>query len=116
MFKKIVISMLMLSFVMVSTAVCFADEGPGGNKRKGKYTYRKVYKACSERGEMSEKKPPINPSDKTMGQWQRIFETKKFSDFKCAPEWAALSDEEVLDIYSYLYGYAADSPSPATCK
>ena len=115
MFKKIVVSLLMLSFVMVSTAVCFA-EGPGGNKRKGKYTYRNVYKACFERGEVSEKKPPISPSDKTMAQWQRIFESKEFADLKCAPEWAALSDEDVLDIYSYLYGYAADSPSPATCK
>lgn len=111
--KKIIVSMLALLFIMVSTAVTFAADG---NKRKGKYTYRKVYKACAERGEVSEKKPHISPSDKTMAQWQRIFEKKDFSDFKCAPEWQSLSAEEVQDIYAYLYGYAADSPSPATCK
>ena len=114
--KRIIVSTLAFVFLMVSTLVCFADEGPAGNKRKGKYTYRKVYKACSERGEVESQKPPISPSDKTMAQWQRIFENKDFADFKCSQEWAALSDEDVLDIYSYLYGYAADSPSPATCK
>ncbi len=117
--KKIGVSMLAILFILGFITVSFAaDNGPGGNKRKGKYTYRKVYTACFERSEseVSEAKPPINPSDKTMAQWKQVFETKDFSEFKCAPEWDALSDEDLLDIYSYLYGYAADSSSPATCK
>ena len=113
--KKIMVYLLALLFVMTSTAVCFA-EAPSGNKRKGKYTYRKVYQACFERGEVDSKKPHINPSDKTMDQWQRVFENKDFSEFKCSQEWNALTEEEIMDIYAYLYGYAADSPSPATCK
>lgn len=113
--KKIIICMLAVLFVMTSTAVCFA-EAPSGNKRKGKYTYRKVYQACSERGEVGSKKPPISPSDKTMAQWERLFDNKDFSEFKCSQEWNALTEQEVMDIYAYLHGYAADSPSPATCK
>ena len=98
-----------------SVGISFAA-GPDGNKRKGKYTYKKVYKACSERGEVDSKTPPISPADKTMAQWQRIFDKKDYSEFGCADEWNTLSDQDVLDIYSYLYNYAADSPSPATCK
>ncbi|MBI9092061.1 MAG: cytochrome c family protein [Desulfobacterium sp.] len=113
--KKMIVSLLALMFLLVSTALCFA-EGPNGNKRKGKYTYRKVYKACAARGEVDSKKPHISPSDKTMAQWERIFDTRDFSEFKCGQEWGALTDEETQDIYAYLYGYAADSPSPATCK
>ncbi len=107
--------MMAIFFLVSCTAVVFA-EAPGGNKRKGKYTYRKVYKACMARGEVESARPIINPSDKTMAQWQRVFETKNFADFKCSEEWNNQSDENLLDIYSYLYGGAADSPTPAKCK
>ena len=46
---------LSISFIGASLAM------ETGNKRKGKYTYRKVYKACFERGEVSAAKPTLNP-------------------------------------------------------
>lgn len=113
--QKLIITLMALFFIAAGIGLSYA-EGPDGNKRKGKYTYRKVYKACMERGEVSEPKPPISPSDKTMDQWKRIFEKRDFSEFKCSDEWNSLSEEDIKDIYSYLYSYAADSPSPATCK
>ncbi|MBF0377911.1 MAG: cytochrome c family protein [Desulfamplus sp.] len=118
--KKVFSSKVWVSFVVMVvlasfTAITFAGE-PTGDKRKGKYSYRKVYKACMERGEVASERPFINPSDKTMAQWQRVFETKDFAEFKCSAEWGKLSAEEIEDIYSYLYGGAADSPSPAKCK
>ncbi|MBF0243318.1 MAG: cytochrome c family protein [Desulfamplus sp.] len=113
--KKVFISVMAVVLFAVFTAISFAGE-PTGNGRKGKYTYRKVYKACMERGEVQSERPIVNPSDKTMEQWKKVFETKDFADFKCSEEWGKLSQEEIEDIYTYLYSGAADSPTPATCK
>ncbi len=107
---------LIVAFVFIFGALGTALALDQGNKRKGKYTYRKVYKACLERGEVDSPTPPISPADKTMAQWQSIFEERKFEEFGCQQEWSALSEEEISDIYAYLYGHAADSPTPAKCK
>jgi hypothetical protein len=113
--RNLILTLTTIFFIAAGLGMGHAEE-PAGNKRKGKYTYRKVYESCSQRGEVESKTPPVSPSDKTMAQWQRIFEAKEFSEFKCADEWSKLSAEDLLDIYSYLYSAAADSPSPAKCK
>ena len=113
--KKLIVLAIAILFVFSGASVLFA-QGPDGNKRKGKYTYRTVYKSCAARGEVESKTPFISPSDKTMAQWERIFEKKKFDFFKCSTEWGNLSEEDMNDIYTYLYNYAADSPTPAKCK
>ena len=112
--KKIFLALLAIIFVLSTVSFSFAMDK--GNKRKGKYTYRKVYKACFERGEVESKTPPVSPADKTMAEWKAIFEGKDFSAFGCDEEWAAASDTDVLDVYSYFYSFAKDSPTPATCK
>ena len=115
--SKRVITFLLAVFMMVSfigTGMAFAE--PEGNKRKGKYTYRKVYKACMERGEVEVAKPIVNPDSKTQAEWVGVFENKAFEEFKCAEEWAGLSDEQLQDILAYLYSGASDSPTPAKCK
>jgi hypothetical protein len=61
-------------------------------------------------------KPPISPDAKTQAQWTRTFEKKDFADFGCQPEWEALSEKDITDIYTYLHDHAADSPTPAKCK
>jgi len=103
-----------LIFLLSSVGVTFAMER--GNKRKGKYTYRKVYKACMERGEVESPKPPISPDTKTQAEWTSTFENKDFAQFGCQPEWEALSQKALTDIYTYLHDHAADSPTPAKCK
>ena len=112
--KKLIVMVTVLMFVVSSVGLVFA--GPDGNKRKGKYTYRKVYKACMARGEVDSPKPIVNPDAKTQAQWTRTFEKKDFAIFKCKPEWDALGEKELLDIYTYLWSFAADSPTPAKCK
>mgnify|MGYP003563715100 CR=1 FL=1 len=102
--------LLTLSFVGTAIAV------DRGNKRKGKYTYRKVYKACFERGEVESKKPPISPDMKTQAQWTQTFEAGDFEAFGCKEEWSQLGEQELSDIYTYLHDHAADSPTPAKCK
>lgn len=116
MYKKSITAILILLFTIVPFSMALASEGPGGNDRKGKYTYRKVFKACSSAGEIESAKPTISPADKTMGQWKDIFETKDFNEFGCIDHWTSLSDKDILDIYSYFYNHASDSPTPATCK
>ncbi len=114
--KKIISAFIAILFTMVTFAVAFASEGPDGNKRKGKYTYRKVYKACAATGEVESATPSLSPADKKRVEWKEIFGTKDFGEFGCSDFWAGLSDKDINDIYSYFYGYAADSPTPATCK
>ncbi len=112
--KKVVLVLTILAFICTGLAPVFA--AGKGNKRKGKYTYRKVYKACMARGEVSAPKPIVNPDAHTQAEWTQVFEKKDFAEFKCAPEWAALDDKQLLDIYTYLYSFASDSPTPAKCK
>jgi hypothetical protein len=109
--KKIVTwSTMMTAITLLAafTLTSIAEAGEPGNKRKGKYTYRKVYKACNERGEVDVPKPKLNPDAKTQAQWTEVFEGQE--------EWSRLSEKELLDIYAYLHAHAADSPTPAKCK
>ena len=114
MVRKGIFVITTLVFLLSTAGVAFALDK--GNKRKGKYTYRKVYKACMERGEVNSEKPPISPDAKTQAQWTRTFEKKDFEELGCKAEWDALSEEDIADIYTYLHDHAADSPTPAKCK
>ena len=100
-------------------AFCFVSLVPAeekGNNRKGKYTYRKVYKACNARGEVDSPKPVLNPDAKTQNQWITLFDNKQFEEFGCTEEWGNLSDKDLLDIFAYLHDHASDSPTPLKCK
>ncbi len=114
MFNKIIIALMAIAFVSGSLGMSFAADT--GNKRKGKYTYRKVYKSCNERGEVESAKPLLNPDAKTQAEWTGLFDKKDFKAFKCAEEWGQLDDKALLDIYTYLHAHASDSPTPAKCK
>ena len=116
MIKNRLIFLVVILFTFTTLGAAMAQDGPAGNKRKGKYTYRKIVKACFERGAVDSATPKVSPADKKMAEWKTIFETKDFSAFGCDQEWANASDSDLMDIYSYFYNYAADSPTPATCK
>ncbi len=112
--RKLIFTVTAVFFALGTVAASFAAEM--GNERKGKYTYKKVYKACHERGGVESPRPALNPSDKTQAQWDRMFEKKDFEDFGCQEEWSNLSEGDINDIYAYLHAHAADSPSPAKCQ
>ena len=114
MFKKGIFAITALIFLFSTVGIAFAMER--GNKRKGKYTYRKIYKACMERGEVESAKPTINPDAHTQVEWEEIFDNKKFDEFGCKEEWSAVGDTDLVDIFTYLYQHASDSPTPAKCK
>ena len=112
--RKLIFAAMAFFFVFSSISVTFALDK--GNKRKGKITYRKVYKACFERGGCESKVPPISPADKSQAEWEAVFTNKDFAQFGCEEEWGKLSDTQITNIFTYLYEYASDSPSPATRK
>ena len=114
MIKKVFLTLLAFVFVVSTVGVGLAVDR--GNKRKGKYTYRKVYKACYERGKVESKTPPISPADKTQAEWTTIFESKDFTQFGCQEEWEKLIQKDMSDIYTYMHDHAFDSPTPAKCK
>lgn len=114
--KYIVLYATLFIFIIGTGLTAFASGGPDGNKRKGKYTYRKVYKACFAAGNVESATPTVSPADKTMNEWKAIFENKTFDEFGCLENWSSLSDTDILDIYSYFYHHASDSPTPAKCQ
>jgi len=114
MFRKMVMLTVSLAFFLATAGSGLALEK--GNKRKGKYTYRKVYAACFERGAVDSKTPPISPADKSQADWTALFESGDLAEFGCQEEWDALEEEQVRDIYTYMYEFASDSPTPAKCK
>ncbi|MBU3947568.1 MAG: cytochrome c family protein [Proteobacteria bacterium] len=114
MLKRLIITLMAMCFVFATIGIGFAGED--GNARKGKYTYRNVYKSCNKRGEVDSPRPPLGPDSKTQAQWKRTFDKKEFDQFKCGEEWSKLSEKDLNDIYTYLHEHAADSPSPAKCK
>jgi hypothetical protein len=45
-----------------------------------------------------------------------MYDARDFTAFGCLDEWGNLSDEEITDIFTYLYAHASDSPTPLQCK
>lgn len=116
MFKKSIIALVVTLFVILPFAMAMAGDAPSGKPKKGKYLYRKVCKACFKAGGTESATPKVSPADKKRVEWSQIFENKDFTTFGCEEQWGALADKDINDIYSYFYAYAADSPTPATCK
>ena len=114
MMRRMIFSTMAALFVLTFVGSALAMEQ--GNKRKGKYTYRKVYKACHERGVVDTAKPPLNPDAHTQAEWETLFDNRDYSAFGCEDEWGQLSDEQVADIFTYLHAHASDSPTPLKCK
>ena len=88
MYKKTIVTSILIMFILGSFSAIFASQGPDGNKRKGKYTYRKVYKACMEAGQTDSASPKLSPSNKKQTEWKEIFDSRNFSEFGCQAEWA----------------------------
>ena len=91
--------------------VCFSKTK--SNPRRGKFLYRKNCRLCHKSGA---KATDLSPDSKTMAQWKRAFEPKKYATYKCVADWNKRTETEIADIFSYLYKYAADSPTPAKCQ
>lgn len=109
--QKILMVALTLVISVVIANVNFASEK--GNGRKGKYLFRKNCRSChSETGSAKE----LSPISKTQADWQAVFENEAFKELSCEAEWEKRSEQDLQDIYAYMYDHAFDSPSPLKCK
>lgn len=105
---------LLLFFVL---AVSVAQAGPRANPKKGKVYYKKHCRVCHDG---SKEAPTLEPITKTMEQWGREFAPKGIVLAACHKRvtdevGVKLTDQDLLDIQSYLVQHAADSDQPATC-
>lgn len=113
--KRTIISIIIAVFCFTTLAAT-VHAGTKGNKRKGKFIYRKVFKECHAQDASIPAKPSISPDTKTMAQWDRFFAKKNFETFGCKAQWDNLSETDLLHILTYMKSGAADSPTPAKCK
>lgn len=109
--KKVLLTVLTiimaLSFVSVNLAA------PEGNKRKGKYLFRKNCRSCHHEGGTA---VDLSPISKTQAEWEKVFSNEAYKKLTCQVDWDKQSDQDMLDIYTYMYKHAFDSPSPLKCK
>ena len=111
MLKRASIAILALTLILGSIALALAAE-PEGNHRKGKYLFRKNCRACHIEGGTAN---VLEPMTYTMAEWESRFAPDKTAGYSCNAEWPT-DATEVLDIYTYMYKFAKDSPTPAKCK
>ncbi len=109
--KRISLAALAVLCILSFAGVAFSE--PKGDERKGKYLFRKNCRTCHQEGASAK---PLSPDSKTQAQWERTFEKEKYQRLECNAEWAKLSEEELLNVLTYLYAHAIDSPAPAKCK
>ena len=98
--------LMVLALMVVFTAG--AAEAVEGNARKGKFLFRKNCRTCH--GVTASN---LSPNSLTQAEWKKFYENQ--ASIPCAKDWPAISDEEKKDIFSYAYGFAKDSPTPAKC-
>jgi cytochrome c5 len=101
--------LIVASALVVVMTVSMAFAMGGGNGRKGKFLYRKNCRSCHNGATAAD----LSPADRTQAEWQATF--SDMGKIKCSGDWT-LSEEDINDIYTYLYDYAKDSPSPAKCS
>jgi hypothetical protein len=93
--------------VVMSVSMAFAMGG--GNARKGKFLYRKNCRSCHNGTDAKD----LSPADKTQAEWKATF--GDIGKIKCSGDWT-VNESDLNDIFTYLYDYAKDSPSPAKCS
>jgi cytochrome c5 len=111
MHKKIIIATL--SFMTLFFLVAVSVPAQEGNARKGKHLFRNSCRECHKEEATA---TPLSPDSKTQAQWERAFEQESYEELECKDEWTKHSEEDLEDIFTYLYEHAYDSPSPAKCK
>jgi cytochrome c5 len=82
-----------------------------GSETKGKFYFKKTCKGCHAKGAEGGE---VTPLSKTQEQWKRYFDkglhkkgSQKLSDVVPA--------EQLIDIQTFLFNHAVDSPQPETC-
>ena len=97
---KFLFALMIVTFAVTSA---FAAIEKPDNYKKGKYLYKKNCKSCHTK----------SASDKTMAQWERIY--NKGVHKGGAAAWEKLDKDDLQRVFFYLYDHAKDSAQPETC-
>lgn len=100
-----ILTALVIVFTIATLAFAWGD----GNGRKGKFLYRKHCRTCHGASASD-----LSPADKVQAKWKSTFEN--IESIPCYNDWPEMPEADINDIYTYLYDYAKDSPSPAKCS
>ena len=111
MIKKTMLCIFAITALFSIVSICASAQE--GNARKGKHLFRNSCRECHKEDATA---TPLSPDSKTQAQWERTFKPENYQALACKDEWTKHSEEELQDIFTYLYEHAYDSPSPAKCK
>lgn len=109
MFKKAILVILALAFVATNV---FAFDFNGGDSRKGKRLWKRYQLECADGAALKSK---TGASTKTQAQWKDAFMHP--AKLPCNGKWkeGIKTDEDMQNVFRYLYDHAADSDQPETC-
>ena len=113
MLRRIGYVLMIFVFLAGSVSLGIAAGKAKGNARKGKYLFRKNCRACHKDGASAK---DLSPADKTQAEWQSVFAKDAYKALECNVEWEKRTEKDLVDIFTYMYDHAFDSPSPAKCK
>ena len=109
-----VVFVVALVGLLASTAVSASSKG---NPRKGKAYFKKNCRVCHD-GKTAGA-PSLEPAELIIEQWERAF-TREDDVAECVPRvkektGVELTEQDLIDIKTYLVDGAADSERPMTC-
>jgi len=108
--RTLSIAAAVVALLALFAGLSLAADTLGGNARKGKYLYRKNCRSCH-----GVNASDLSPSSKTQAEWKKLYDG--MAALPCHDKWPTdMGAEDYKDIFSYLYDYAKDSPSPAKCS
>ncbi|MGD9807703.1 MAG: cytochrome c [Deferribacterales bacterium] len=108
MFKKAML--VVLAVVFMATNV-FAMDFNAGDGRKGKRLWKRYHTKCADGTKLSAK---AGAATRTQAQWKDAFTNP--AKLPCGGKWEGIqSQEDMQDVFRYLFDHAADSDQPETC-
>jgi cytochrome c553 len=98
-------------FVMAALFCTILTAASRGSETKGRKFYRETCRTCHTKGA---KGGELTPLSKTQAQWRTYFQKATHAN-KTEPLNKIMTDDQLLDIQTFLINHAADSPQPETC-
>ena len=107
---RVKIMALITACLLILSAIGLAFAAAEGNARKGKFLFRKNCRTCHGASASD-----IGPDSRTQAEWLTIFSNP--AAIPCYGQWPEeMTEQDQMDISTYLHDFAKDSPTPAKCS
>jgi mono/diheme cytochrome c family protein len=100
-----------VAFLLLATVLAMTVVLAAGSETKGKYYFKKNCKTCHVKGKDGGE---VSPLTKTQAQWKKYFTAGTHNQGKEKLD-TILTPAQLLDVETYLFNHASDSPQPETC-